>query len=161
LRAAAVLLLMMSVAACGGANDTLPTSPATAGPSPTSSTKLTAAQQRCLDEASFLTRAATAMEDLVQQAGMSTVDRSVLAEVVSAATAQQTSVQARTIHTPFTSPKATILRGIQDILTGYQAIQAGEGTVGPGQASRGLVTSGLNEIIAAQTDIEVKRASCR
>jgi hypothetical protein len=152
-------LLTLAAVACSGSNDGVPT-PSPSSSSPTSSPTLSAAARRCLDDASFLTKAATTLEGLVQQAGLSEIDRSVLADVLASAQDQLTSVQGHAVRSPFTSPKATIIHGIQNVITGYQAIQRGEGTVGPGQASRALVSSGLNEIIAAQTDVGVKKGTC-
>jgi hypothetical protein len=164
-RAVAVAFLVCALsagmlAACTGSPDVILTTTPSSGPTPSSSPTLTDKQRRCVSEAAKLLDVARVVEGLVQQAGMSTVDKSILPDVLSTAEAQLASLQALAVHAPFGTPKSTLVHGIQDVVTGYQAIQAGEGTVGPGQASRALVTSGLNEVIAAQTDVEVKQASC-
>lgn len=154
--------MAVSVLAAPACHDSAQPPPSTppSTPSPTTTTRLTQGQIRCVAEATFLIRLAGAIVQVVptQEA---TPKNGGVSPAIQTLQAQKTAMANRTFHPPFDTQARRLAEAADEMIAGY------EGLLGPGHNDHAHVrdlyrqiTEGASIAATAQANLRSLRAAC-
>jgi hypothetical protein len=151
--AAAVAVLL---AAC----DATPSPPPTSAPPRTSPSPahLSAVQKRCVAEGRLLIDASRVLQG-IPSIESATPDRTGREAALSGIQGQLARLTARTLHRPFVSDQAALIRAANDMVAGYEGL-LGRGNHKVDRANTALVTKGSSAAAGVEANVAVHRAQC-